>query len=133
MAWVALVIVLALLELLVFQMLVGKARGKYGVNAPATTGNEIFERYFRVQENTVEQLLLFLPGVWLFATFISPTWAALLGAVFIVGRAIYAATYIADPKKRGLGFALSMLPNLALLIGALIGAVRGILATSNVS
>lgn len=133
MAWVALVIVLALLELLVFQMLVGKARGKYGVNAPATSGNEIFERYFRVQENTVEQLLLFVPGVWLFGTFISPIWAALLGAVFIVGRAIYAATYIADPKKRGLGFALSMLPNLALLIGALIGAVRGILATSNVS
>jgi uncharacterized MAPEG superfamily protein len=131
MAWVAVVIVLALLEFVWFDILVGKARGTYGVNAPATTGNEMFERYFRVQQNTMEQLLLFLPGVWLFATFVTPIGAALLGAVFIAGRAIYAATYIADPKKRGLGFALSMLPNLALLIGALIGAIRAILATAN--
>ncbi len=131
MAWVAVVIVLALLEFVWFAILVGKARSTYGVNAPATTGNEMFERYFRVQQNTMEQLLLFLPGVWLFATFVTPIGAALLGAVFIAGRAIYAATYIADPKKRGLGFGLSMLPNLALLIGSLIGAIRVILATAN--
>lgn len=132
MAWVALVIVLALFEFFVFQAMVGRARGRYGVPAPATTGNEIFERHFRVQQNTLEQLLLFLPSIWLFATFISATWAAALGAVFLLGRAIYAVGYVRDPKSRGLGFGLTILPNLALMVGALVGAIRGIIAVASV-
>lgn len=132
MAWVALVIVLALFEFFVFLLMVGRARGRYGVAAPATSGHELFERHFRVQQNTMEQLLLFLPSVGLFATFISATWAAGLGAVFVVGRAIYAVSYVRDPSSRGLGFGLSMLPNLVLMIGALIGAIRGIIAMANV-
>jgi glutathione S-transferase len=132
MAWVALVIVLALIELVVLMFLVGYARGKYGVAAPATTGHEVFERYFRVHQNTVEQLLLFVPSVWLFATFISPIWAAAIGAVFLVGRIVYARSYIRDPKARSLGFGLTMLPNLALILGALFGALRAIVATLSV-
>lgn len=132
MAWVALVIVLALIEYVVFAIMVGRARDRYGVVAPATTGNEVFERYFRVQQNTTEQLLLFLPSIWLFATFISPYWAAGIGAIFLVGRALFAAGYIRDPKKRATGFALSMLPNLALLLGAVFGAIRAILVTNAV-
>lgn len=132
MAWVALVIVLALLEFLVFLLMVGRARGRYGIAAPATTGHEVFERHFRVQQNTMEQLLLFLPSIWLFATFISATWAAALGAIFLVGRALYAVSYVRDPKSRGLGFALSMLPNMALMLGALIGAIRGIVTMASV-
>ncbi|MET0985616.1 MAG: MAPEG family protein [Steroidobacteraceae bacterium] len=132
MAWVALVIVLALFEFLVFISLVGRARTLYGIAAPATTGHEMFERYFRVQQNTMEQLLLFLPSIWLFATFISATWAAALGAVFLVGRAIYAVSYVREPKSRGLGFGLTSLPNMVLMIGALVGAIRGVIAMASV-
>lgn len=132
MAWVALVVSLALVEYFVFLFLVGRARGKYGVPAPATTGNEHFERYFRVQQNTIEQLLIFLPSIYMFATFISATIASILGAIFIVGRALYAATYIRDPKSRGAGFLLSVGPNMFLLFGAVYGSVRGVIALANV-
>ena len=83
----------------------------------------MFERHFRVQMNTQEQLLVFLPALWIFASFISPLWAAVLGAVFIVGRAMYASTYVRDPKSRSIGFALTAIPNLLLLLGILIWAV----------
>lgn len=124
MPYVAIVTVVALIEFFFFGALVARARAKYGVAAPATTGNEIFERYFRVQMNTLEQLVVFLPLLWVFASFISPLWAAGLGAVFVVGRAIYAASYIRDPKSRALGFALTALPNFALMIGTLVWAIR---------
>jgi hypothetical protein len=132
MPYVAIVTVLALLEFLWFGVLVGRARGRFGIAAPATTGNEVFERYFRVQMNTLEQLLMFLPVLWLFARYISPLWAAALGAVFIVGRAIYAGSYIRDPKSRSLGFALTALPTLAMMIGILIWAIRAIILTAEV-
>lgn len=124
MAWVVIVIVVALLQYLAFGFIVGAARGKYGVPAPAIAGNEIFERYFRVQQNTLEQLVAFLPGIWLFGSYVNPVWAAVIGAVFIVGRAVYAAGYIRDPKARGAGFGLSFFPTAVLLIGGLYGAVR---------
>ena len=120
---VALVGLLALLQYLVFGMLVGRARGKYGVKAPAVTGHEVFERYFRVQQNTLELLVAFLPSLWLFAQFVSEGWAALLGAVYLVGRVLYLRGYVADPSKRELGFALSFLPIVVLLVGALIGVL----------
>jgi glutathione S-transferase len=81
---------------------------------------------FRVHMNTLEQLVVFLPALWIFASFVSALWAAILGAVFIVGRAIYAVTYVKDPKKRSAGFALTALPELALLIGILIWAVMAL-------
>ena len=127
MPYVALVTVLALLEFQWFGLLVARARGQFGIKAPATTGNEIFERYFRVQMNTLEQLVLFLPSLWIFAHFVSPIWAAALGAVFVIGRAVYAASYIRDPKTRSLGFALTALPTLLMLIGIAVWAVRAIM------
>jgi len=128
MHYVAIVTVLALLEFWWFGMLVGRARTKYGIAAPAMSGNELFERQFRVHMNTLEQLMVFLPALWLFAHYLNPIWAAALGAVFIVGRAIYATSYVRDPKSRSLGFALSALPTVFLLIGVLWGAVRAIIA-----
>ncbi len=95
--------------------------------APATTGNEVFERHFRVHMNTQEQLVMFLPALWIFAVYISPLWAAALGVVFILGRAIYAISYVRDPKTRSLGFGLTVLPTFAMLIGILIWAIRAIL------
>lgn len=127
MAWVVIIIVVALVQYLAFGFMVGSARVRYGVPAPAITGNEIFERYFRVQQNTLEQLVAFLPGIWLFATYVNPAWAAILGAVFIIGRAVYAAGYIRDPKARGAGFGLTFLPTVIMLLGGLYGAVRTLL------
>ena len=127
MAWVAIVVALALLEYLFIAIQVGRARGRTGVKAPATTGSPEFERYFRVQSNTVEPLVIFLPGIFLFAHYVNACAAALLGAVFVVGRAIYYATYTVDPAKRSAGFALSILPCLALVAGGLIGAVASLL------
>lgn len=127
MPFVAIVTVLALLQFFWLGIQVGTARGRYGVAAPATTGNEIFERHFRVQMNTLEQLVLFLPALWIFAAYISPLWAAALGVVFVLGRAIYAVSYVRNPKSRSLGFGLTAFPTLAMLIGIVIWAVRAIL------
>ena len=127
MAYVAIVTVLALLQYIWFAIAVGRARGQYGVNGPAVTGHPIFERHFRVQMNTLKLLVALVPGLWLFAHFVSPTWAAALGAVYLVGRFMYQRSYVADPAKRGAGFGLSMLPILALLLGALVGAASTLL------
>lgn len=124
---VAVVIVLALIEYVVFGMLVGRARGKYGVKAPATTGHEIFERWFRVHQNTLELLVVFVPSIWLFGQYVDPTWAAVLGLVYIVARILYLLGYVSDPAKREIGFALSVLPIMVLLVGALWGAGRELL------
>ena len=124
MIWVDIVGLLAVVQLFVFGVLVGRARGRYGIAAPATTGHPIFERYYRVQVNTVESLLVLLPGLWLAAKYWSPRYAAMLGVVYLVGRALYLTAYVNDPKKRSLGFSLSMGPAALLVIAALIGAIR---------
>jgi len=124
---VAFVILLALLEYVVFGVLVGRARGKYGVNAPATAGHPVFERYFRVHYNTLEQMVVFVPAMWLYGTYVSPSWAAGLGLVYVAGRFIYLLGYVADPRKREIGFGLSALPLLVLLLGALWGTGRALL------
>jgi len=120
---IEIVIAFALLQLTYFALRVGAARGKYQVPAPATTGHDIFERYHRVHMNTLEQLVVFVPAIWLFGTYISQTWGAALGVVYLIGRMLYLRGYVADPKKRSLGFALSFLPTMALLLGGLGGAI----------
>src|SRR3954452_10494274 len=110
MAWIHLVTLLALIEYLAFGYLVGKARGTFGVKAPATTGHEIFERYFRVQMNTLELLIVFLPALWMAAAYWNPLWVAAIGALFPIGRALYLRGYVADPRTRSLGYGLSVVP-----------------------
>ena len=127
MPFVAVVTALALVQFVLFGFGVARARSRYGVAAPATTGHEVFERHFRVQMNTLEQLVMFLPALWIFATYISPLWAAALGVVFLLGRAIYALSYVRDPKSRALGFALTAFPTLAMLVGIVIWGIRAIL------
>ncbi|HMB73122.1 MAG TPA: MAPEG family protein [Gammaproteobacteria bacterium] len=127
MAYVYIIIVLALIEYMVFGALVGRAREKYGVKAPAITGNDIFERTFRVHQNTLEGLVIFLPALWMFGTFVSAYIAAGLGLLGIVGRAIYARAYIGDPARRGPGIMICGVVNAVLLLGGLYGLVRSIL------
>lgn len=127
MPFVAIVTMLALGQFFWLAAQVARARVRYGVAAPATTGNEIFERHFRVHMNTLEQLILFLPSLWIFAHYVSPLWAAALGVVFIIGRAIYATSYVRDPKSRSLGFGLTAFPTFAMMIGIVVWAVRAIL------
>jgi len=123
MQYVAVVTALALIEYIVIATLVGRARGTYKVDAPATSGHPVFERYFRVQQNTLEQLIVFIPSLWMFAQYVNANVAAGLGLVFVVGRALYLRAYVREPSQRGLGFLLSFAPNVILLLGSLIGAI----------
>lgn len=123
MALVHAVIALALIQFFVFGGLVGRARVRYQVEAPAITGHPVFERYYRVHYNTMEQLVCFVPGMLMFGTWVSATGAALLGLIFIAGRIVYLRGYVADPKKRGAGFGISVLPVMILLVGGLGGAL----------
>ena len=114
---------LAVMEFLYFGFRVGGMRAKYSVVAPAVTGNEIWERYYRVQCNTMELLLAFLPSLWVFGYYVGQYWAAAIGSVFLVGRVIYYITYIKDPESRTIGAALSLFPCYILAIGALTGCI----------
>ena len=120
---VAIVIGLVLVQYLYFTLRCGQARGRLGIPAPAMTGAPEFERRLRVQQNTIEQLVIFVPALLLFARYVSEPIAAGLGLVFILGRAIYARSYLLDPAKRGPGFGLTLLANGVLLLGGLIGAI----------
>jgi uncharacterized membrane protein YecN with MAPEG domain len=124
--WIALVVLLSLLEFMVFGMLVGGARARYKIQAPATSGHPIFERTFRVHYNTLELLVVFIPALWLFGMYLNPRWGAIIGVVFLVGRAVYAAGYIRAPEKREIGAMLSFVSVAVLLFGAIFGVVRSL-------
>ena len=126
---VQLVIGLALAQFFFFLFAVGKARGTYKVAAPATTGNEIFERYFRVQMNTLELLVMFVPSCLLFAQFFGAYIAAALGVIYLIGRLIYFTSYVKDPRSRSVGYGLSALPIMILIAGTIIGAIRAAVLT----
>lgn len=123
-SYVALVTVLALAVYFWMGLRVGQARGKTGIAAPAMTGDPVLERTIRVHYNTLEWLPLFLPGLWLFAIYWSDLLAAILGLVWILGRVIYALSYVNDPSKRTAGFLIQFVATAVLLIGAAAGAVR---------
>ncbi len=127
MEYPALVTIIALLEYMAFTLQVGLGRDKYGVPAPAITGNATWERLYRVQQNTLEQLLVFLPALWIFATFWSPGIAAAIGVLFLIGRPLYAVTYARDPKSRTAGFLLGFASNVLLVLGSLAGVIGSLL------
>ena len=119
---VAIVTGIALLQYTWFALYVGMMRQRHGVAAPASQGHPEFERAFRVQQNTLEQLVAFVPSLWIYATFASPLWAAAVGAVFIIARFIYRASYLRDPKSRGTGFTLGFMATMYLLVGGMVAA-----------
>lgn len=127
-AYPSLVTVLALILYFVLTLKVGQARFKYGIKPPAMTGDPDFERVVRVQQNTLEQLVFFLPLLWLFAFYLNPLWAAVFGTVWLIGRILFAWGYYQAAEKRSPGFALSSLSSLVLLLGSLVGIGRSLLS-----
>jgi hypothetical protein len=126
MVWSDLVILLALVQFMFFSYLVGRARGLYGIVAPATSGHEMFERYYRVQMNTIEMMVMFVPAMYLCANYWSPIASAVLGVIYLVGRFIYLVSYVKEPSTRSLGYGMSAFPIVVLVVGALVGMVRSV-------
>ena len=118
----ALVTCLAILFYFMTSVEVARARAKFGIKAPAISGNPDFERVFRVQMNTLEWLPIFLPALWLFAIYISDAVAAVLGLVWIAGRILYMTGYSKAANKRGSGFGIQAGAAILLWLGA-IGAI----------
>ena len=121
-----LIAIVSLVSLLVYlwtSIKVGQARAKYKIEAPAIEGNPDFERVFRVQQNTLEQIVLFLPTLWLFHMVVGGIWGGIIGAVWPVGRVIYALGYYKAAAKRSLGFTLTIMPTIILLLWALGSAI----------
>lgn len=123
MNYVHIVAVLAILQFFFFGILVGRARAKHGIKAPSVTGNEQFERAFRIQMNTLEQLVGFLPALLLADLYWSSEIVAGIGTIYLIGRFVYRQSYLADPTKRGLGFLLTVAPTFTLLAAVAVGAI----------
>jgi len=123
MNYVHIVAVLAVLQFFAFGMLVGRARGTYGIKAPATSGHELFDRVYRVHTNTLEQLIGFLPALLIASLYWPNELVAGIGFVYLIGRILYWRSYLADPARRGPGFLLTVLPTFVLLAMSLVGAV----------
>lgn len=123
-----LIILIALLQYIAFTAITGFSRVKYNVPAPKTVGDETWERLYRIQQNTLEQLIIFIPAVLAFSWLVSHQWVALPGAIFILGRQLYFHTYKADPEKRAIGVALSLLSNFTLVAVSLVTVLIAIIA-----
>ena len=123
MTYVIPLILIALAQYLFFVFRTGFSRGKYGVDAPKTTGNDVWERIHRVQINTMEQLIIFIPGMLIFSQYVSETWVVIPGVIFIVSRQLYSHLYIKDPKSRGPGVVTTIFTNIGLVVAGLIGWV----------
>jgi glutathione S-transferase len=123
MEYTALVLLAALGQYLYFTVRVGAARPRYGVDAPRCSGDETWERLFRVQQNTLEQLIVFIPALLLFGFYVSGKWVVVPGLLYLVGRQLYAYEYVSNPKSRGPGMGLTLLAEVVLAVGALVGVV----------
>jgi glutathione S-transferase len=125
--YTAAVTLLALAVYLALILNAGRARRKYGVKAPAVTGNPHFERAYRIQMNTLEQMIFFLPAMWLYALVLNDVGAAVGGLIWVAGRVIYAVGYTRDPSARGPGSAITMLAQLGLFLVAAYGLARAMM------
>jgi len=109
-------------------IIVGKARVKYEIKAPATSGHEMFDRAYRIQMNTLESAMLLLPSMWMYASLIGDLGAGVSGAIWVAGRVWYALAYQQDPAKRGPGFGISFLAIAGMWAGSLWAVIQLLLA-----
>ena len=126
MTYVALVTLLILIQYFFFTMQAGLARGKDKVVAPATTGDELYERKLRVQINTLEQLMITLPAMWVCAHYFRADIAAMRGLAFLIGRFLYSYLYIKSPKSRAPGFVIGFFANIILVGCGLYGVITAL-------
>ncbi len=124
---IAIVTALALLQAFFFAYQVGQARVKHEVRAPAMSGHADFERAFRVHANTIEQLVIFIPGMWMFGYYINAQIGAGIGLLFVIGRFVYRNAYLGNPKNRTAGFGIGALSMMVLVVGGLIGAAMNLM------
>ena len=110
------IVLIALLEYLYFTGRVGANRGKLGIEAPATTGHPEWECMYRIQQNTLEQLIVFIPAIYAFYVYVSETWVWLPGAMFVLGRLIYSVGYLNQPGKRALGMVMTFFTNVLMVL-----------------
>ena len=122
--WTDLATVGALLVYLATLFYCGRQRAKHAIQAPATTGHPDYERALRIQQNTLENLVVFIPTLWMFSILANPLVGAGLGLVWIVARAWYAISYARAPETRGPGFIVAMVVVLVMLAGVLVQSVR---------
>jgi len=127
MEYVAIVTLLALMQFMMLSIQVGSMRVKHSVKAPATSGHPEFERMFRIQQNTMEQLVVFVPALWIYAHLVNPIWGAGIGVVYIIGRFVYRAAYFKDPASRSSGFTIGVLATSVLLVWSLVAAVMSLI------
>ena len=122
--WPALVTLATVTLLFGCAWYVGYARGRYKVSAPATTGPVEFECAYRVQMNTLENTVIFLPALWIASLYFSPLIASAVGAVWVLARAWYAFAYARNPKSRGAPFVMAFAAWGVLMILAVWGLLR---------
>ena len=120
MAFIHFLALLAVLQYLYFGVLVGRARLRYKIKAPVVTGDENFERAYRVYMNTLEQLIIFLPALLIAGHYVPGLWVSALGVAYLVGRMLYGRAYVRDPASRGPGFIIAMVANVLLLLTGLL-------------
>ena len=123
----AIITVLILIQTLFFGFEVGKARGKYKIKAPAVSGAEMFDRHYRIHQNTIEQIVIFIPSLWLFGYFVHMNIGASLGLLFLIGRFIFRSAYLKDPASREIGFILGFLPIAICLLTTLFFVTKGMI------
>ena len=123
----SLITLLTVLLMFITSVMVGKARFKYEIMAPATSGHEMFDRAYRVQMNTLEAAQMMLPALWIYAVFNGEIGAFAMGVIWLLGRAWYAQSYLTNPARRGPGFGIALVALAGLWFGALVGlSLRGV-------
>lgn len=127
MQYIELIALTAVLQFLVFGVMVGKARTAAGLKAPAVVGDENFERAYRVQMNTLELLVAFIPALLIAGSYWPSEVVAAVGLVYIIGRFIYWRAYVTAPKKRAIGFILSFAPIAVLIVLAIVGIIQSLI------
>ena len=130
MAYITVIVMLALIQYLYFGVAVGRARGRHGVDAPAVSGDENFERFFRAHQNTLEQLVVFVPAIYAAGFYANELYAVALGVVYLIARVHYFRSYIANPTGRGLGMIGTILASVGLIAAAMVGAMHEILVNT---
>ena len=111
---------------LAFQAL-QEERGKYKIKAPAVSGDEMFDRHYRIHQNTIEQIVIFIPSLWLFGYFVHMNIGAGLGLLFLIGRLIFRSAYLKDPASREIGFIMGFLPIAICLLATLFFVTKGMI------